>query len=229
MRMRQAISYPKLLLTAVDDYDENLIGDSESLASKIINYDELETPGKIKVLLEKLRLLKKLEQKVVIWSNFIGTLSLIRRSCLQQGWSAEIISGQTPTEDKYSGEVLTREAIIDDFKTEGSGMDILIANPAACAESISLHRTCSHAIYYDLSYNCAQYLQSLDRIHRVGGSENKESNYYFFQYENTFENDILENVLKKYRNMSQIIDKEFPVYELEDFDDDVEAYERIFS
>ena len=108
-------------------------------------------------------------------------------------------------------------------------MDILIANPAACAESISLHKTCSHAIYYDLSYNCAQYLQSLDRIHRVGGSEEKRSYYHFLQYKHTFENDILENLRRKFQDMSLIIDQDFPVYDIDFGDGDIDAYQRIFG
>ena len=76
-----------------------------------------------------------------------------------------------------------------------SGLDVLVANPGACAESISLHKTCFDAIYYDLSYNCAEYLQSLDRIHRVGGSEDVEVNYYLLQYYNTIEAQIVDNLV----------------------------------
>jgi hypothetical protein len=43
-----------------------------------------------------------------------------------------------------------------------------VANPAACAEGISLHRVCHNAIYVDRSFNAAHYLQSVDRIHRLG-------------------------------------------------------------
>ena len=229
IRMRQAISYTKLLASAVDGYDEVLIEQEESLASKIVGYDSLEIPGKITALLEKIEELRKNDQKVVVWSNFIGTLNLIRESCEARSWQAEVICGNTPTESKYDDSILTRERIIEQFQKEGSGLDILVANPAACAESISLHKTCSHAIYYDLSYNCAQYLQSLDRIHRVGGSESKPSHYYFLQYDQTFENDILENILCKSRDMSRIIDQEFPIYEMEIDDIEVEAYERIFG
>ena len=45
---------------------------------------------------------------------------------------------------------------------------VLVANPAACAESISLHTVCHHAIYIDRTHNAAHYLQSQDRIHRLG-------------------------------------------------------------
>ena len=106
-----------------------------------------------------------------------------------------------------------------------------MANPAACAESVSLHKNCSNAIYYDISYNCAQYLQSLDRIHRVGGSENKSSYYHFLQYDRTLDQDILANVRGKADRMSQIIDQDYPIYSLDMFDEDDElaAYDRLFS
>ena len=34
-------------------------------------------------------------------------------------------------------------------------------------ESVSLHRSCHHAIYFEMDYNAAPYFQSRDRIHRV--------------------------------------------------------------
>jgi len=124
----------------------------------------------------------------------------------------------------------TRERIRDEFVDANSGLDILVANPAACAESISLHKTCYHAIYYDLSYNCAQYLQSLDRIHRVGGSEINQAHYYFLQYENTIDRDIKANLEQKAVKMYDIIDEDYGIYSLDMFeeDDEIKAYERLF-
>lgn len=129
------------------------------------------------------------------------------------------------------GDELTREEIIRQFVDPYSGVDVLVANPAACAESISLHKTCSHAIYYDMSYNCAQYLQSLDRIHRVGGSEEKPSHYHFLQYEDSIDEDILANVERKALLMRAVIDKDYPIYSLDMFaaDEELEAYERLFG
>jgi SNF2 family DNA or RNA helicase len=128
-------------------------------------------------------------------------------------------------------EELTREDIIAEFVDQQSDVRVLIANPAACAESISLHKACTHAIYYDLSYNCAQYVQSLDRIHRVGGSETRPSHYYFLQCADTIDREILANVRRKADNMSRVIDQDYPVYALDMFeeDDELEAYERLFG
>ena len=94
-----------------------------------------------------------------------------------------------------------------------------------------LHKTCFHAIYYDLSYNCAQYLQSLDRIHRVGGSEINQAHYYFLQYENSVDQDILSNVRRKAQQMNDIIEKDYEIYSLDMFEEDgeIEAYKRLFG
>ncbi len=211
IRRRQAVSYASLLLGAIENYSENLIEPENGfLVGKIRNYCDLETPAKMEALAEMLRDLHSRGEKVVVWANFVGTLHRIRQECSKLGLWSEVVYGGTPTDETGLKEE-TREKIIETFKDRDKGLDVLIANPAACAESVSLHRTCSNAIYYDLSYNCAEYLQSLDRIHRVGGSEEKESFYHFLQYRDTFEAQILDNLNVKTARMLEVIDQEFPL------------------
>lgn len=231
VRLRQCLSYTPLLASAVTEYSEDLIGDDLSLSDVIKHYDELETPAKVTAMLSLVRELVAKNQKIVIWSNFVRTLERLRDLIAAEGIGVRLIYGATPIERVDTREELTREEIIRDFVDPVSSVRVLVANPAACAESISLHKACSHAIYYDLSYNCAQYLQSLDRIHRVGGSENKPSHYYFLQYADTIDNDILSNVQQKAGNMSRIIDQDYPIYSLDMFEEDEEseAYERLFG
>ena len=69
-----------------------------------------------------------------------------------------------------------------------------MAIPQACSESISLHKACHNAVYYDMNYNTSEFLQSLDRIHRVGGSEKNPVFYHFLQYENSIDAKIYERV-----------------------------------
>jgi SNF2 family DNA or RNA helicase len=229
-RLRQTVSYAKLLGSAVLEYNENLTGDDLSLADVIRHYDDLEVPGKIKSLLVLVGQLRAQGEKVVVWSNFIGTLKLIRQHVESSGHGVGLIYGDTPTESTPLNDEQNREQIIAAFVDPTSSVDVLVANPAACAESISLHKTCAHAVYYDLSYNCAQYLQSLDRIHRVGGSEDKVAHYHFLQYGGSVDQDLLSNVQNKARRMSAIIDQDYPVYALDMFaaDDELEAYARLF-
>jgi len=231
MRLRQCLSYTALLGSAVSEYTENLLESDRSLSDVIMHYDELETPGKLEALIPVVRELRGRGEKIVIWSNFVRTLRLIRDKTHDAGLGVRLIYGATPIQKASVSDELTREEIIREFVRLDSGIDVLVANPAACAESISLHKTCSYAIYYDLSYNCAQHLQSLDRIHRVGGSENKPAHYLFLQYEDTIDDDILANVRNKAEAMSHIIDQDYAVYSLDMFaeDEELEAYERIFG
>jgi SNF2 family DNA or RNA helicase len=231
IRLRQCLSYASLLGSAVSEYDEDVVPADFSLSDIIRRYATIEQPAKLGALLALVRTLRDCGEKVVIWSNFIRTLELLRDSLSDRGYGVGLIYGGTPVHEADVSEELSREEIIREFCNPTSGMNLLVANPAACAESISLHKTCSHAIYYDLSYNCAQYLQSLDRIHRVGGSENKESQYHFLQYADTVDEDILCNVQSKAQRMSAVIDKEYAVYSLDMFspEDELDAYERLFK
>ena len=231
IRLRQCVSYIKLLSTAIENYDESIIDNSSDLSRIIYDYGTLELPAKLEYLLELVKQFKEQNQKIVIWANFIGTLELIFNQLNKKGFYCKLIYGKTPIEQTSIEEEETRERIRNEFVEPTSGLDILIANPAACAESISLHKTCYHAIYYDLSYNCGQYLQSLDRIHRVGGSETMQANYYFLQYENTIDQDIIANLNKKANKMFQVIDGDYNVYSMDMFEegDEVAAYERLFK
>ena len=231
IRLRQGVSYALLLGSAVTDYKEDLAGEDLSLSDIIRHYDNLEAPAKLDALLSLVNQLRHQNQKIVIWSNFVCVLELLRDKIAALGHGVGLIYGGTPNEHAKIRDELTREKIIQEFVDPESSVDVLVANPSACAESISLHKTCSHAIYYDLSYNCAQYLQSLDRIHRVGGSEHKPAHYHFLQYEDTIDEDILANVRAKAENMRAIIDKDYAVYSLDMFaeDEEIEAYERLFG
>ncbi|MEI7475662.1 MAG: DEAD/DEAH box helicase [bacterium] len=233
IRLRQSVSYLHLLNKAVEDYNETVLEGDKDLKSIIRNYDKLELPAKFDFIKSKLEEFKKTKQKVVIWTNFVGTIERLEEYITNVlGFYCRSIYGKTPIEITLIPDEFTREQIRDEFVDENSGLDILIANPAACAESISLHKTCHNAIYYDLTYNCAQYLQSLDRIHRVGGSEKISAHYYFLQYANTIEHDILENLKKKAEKMSKIIDHDYEIYSLDMFEeenDDLNAYDRLFG
>jgi len=232
IRLRQCVSYLHLLNKVIENYDENFITSDKDLRYIIKDYDNIETPAKFQYLNKMLKKLQLKKQKVVIWTNFIGTINKLKKFIIHNmGLNSECIYGQTPIEQTSISDEKTREDIRDEFVDPNSGLDILIANPAACGESISLHKTCHHAIYYDLTYNCAQYLQSLDRIHRVGGSEDIEANYYFLQYINTIDQDILNSVRKKEEKMKRIIDNDYKIYELDMFndDDEINAYDRLFK
>ncbi len=232
-RLRQLTSYAKLLSTAIGEYSETII-DNSDLKSLIINYDKIEIPAKINVLINLIEEIRKKDRKILIWSNFIKSINKIESHLQKNGFNCSHIYGSVPMIGLPKKDVKSREKRIDEFLSFENKNDILIVNPGACAESISLHKSCYHAIYYDLSYNCAQYLQSLDRIHRIGGSERRVANYYFLQYENTIDEDILNNLIEKRDKMYKVIEYDSDIYNLDidvyiDEKEDENAYDRLFS
>lgn len=227
IRLRQCASWPALLRTAIPecpDYDENLLSGRGDLAESILRYESHEEPGKLTALRQLVAGLRHGQLKVVVWSTFVGTIQMLTDACTKMGIVAEALHGGIELDD--------RERIIRSFNDPSGSVEVIVANPAACAESVSLHVSCQDAIYYDLSYNCAQFLQSLDRIHRVGGSEQREARYQFLIAEASIDMDVLDNVQKKADLMRRVIDAEYPVYSLDMEDkeadrEDVDAYDRL--
>ncbi|HEX8455262.1 MAG TPA: hypothetical protein VF647_24505, partial [Longimicrobium sp.] len=88
---------------------------------------------------------------------------------------------------------------------------VMIANPAACSEGISLHTVCHDAIYVDRSYNAAHYLQSVDRIHRLGLGEGVETNIFILQsvapeQVGSIDHSVSRRLALKMRQMESVLD-----------------------
>jgi hypothetical protein len=145
---------------------------------RLASFRQHSVPAKSLKALEILERLTSQDNKVVVWSNFLSNLDqfseLVR---VRLGVACFQIDGRVPTGDEAesdapgSGSLLietdTRERIINRFLSF-DGPAVLVTNPASCSESISLHSVCHHAIYLDRTYDCGMYLQSIDRIHRLG-------------------------------------------------------------
>ena len=98
----------------------------------------------------------------------------------------------------------TREERVEEFKND-EGARVLIASAASLGESVSLHMNlrgdpvCSTAIYLDRNFNAAQFMQSVDRIHRIGVTT--EPNYYLLMGERTIDEEINQSLTAKWKNM----------------------------
>ena len=128
-----------------------------------------------------------------------------------EGIYNKILYGDTPvaTDDidpeteEYS---LTREAIIKEFNNLHSGLNVLIANPFAVAESISLHKACHNAIYLERSFNAAHFIQSKDRIHRYGLPNGTQTNYYYLVSQDSIDETINERLDIKEQRLIEIME-----------------------
>ena len=201
IRLRQTCSYVKNLITAIPPEfrkgDENLIND-EDIMKLIANYDLKEKPAKLIKLKKITKDLIDKNEKVLIWATHLKTIDLIEKELISEGINASRITGKTKLQE--------RENLKDQFNDASSKLNVIVANPQACSESISLHKACHHAIYYDMNYNTSEFLQSLDRIHRVGGSEHNPVFYHFLHYENSIDIKIYERVFEKADRQMQVIE-----------------------
>ncbi len=98
------------------------------------------------------------DQKLVIWTNFTENIREL------------VIRYKAYQARPYYGEVKTvdRQKYVNEFQSADSGAaKILIAIPAAGGVGINL-TAASSAVYLDKTWNAEHWLQSIDRIYRIG-------------------------------------------------------------
>lgn len=152
-RILQFVSNPALLSSEIGFIHADL------LAAVLAEGDG----PKLKYVLKRARALANEGHKVLIWSSFVRNVEYIAERLSDHG--AVYIHGGVDAGDEDDDE--TREGKIKIFHSDPN-VRIMVANPAAASEGVSLHRVCHHAIYLDRTFNAAHYLQSEDRIHRYG-------------------------------------------------------------
>lgn len=174
-------AYMKLLKFFTNpSLDLDFIGEiNPEIAEQIRNEGD---GAKVDAVVNRAIELIKAGEKVLIWSSFVANVEVICQRLSHFG--AEYIHGGVDTEDSIDEnweweDLESREAKIKRFK-ESPDTKVLVANPAAAAESISLHTVCSNALYCDRTYNAAHFIQSQKRIHRLTEGEDQQKNIEIF-------------------------------------------------
>lgn len=197
IRLMQACYNPLLLKKSLSNYGfdfDNSISDdamdelSEFSSDKLqISLSNFTNNSRLNELTRLVKRLQNENKKIIIWAIFTDTIRSIEKA-LSADYNVGLLYGDSNND---------REEIIDNFKTS-SNLNILIANPASVAESISLHKQCNTAIYYEYSYNATHWMQSKDRIYRYGLPENiLEIDYYIFKTHDLIDNKIMGKLLLK--------------------------------
>jgi hypothetical protein len=255
VRLMQAAANPLLLAQAIDagqlaglgedepemrglsDPEELPLTETDSdLAAMLRRYEDMRVvPAKAAFVAERCRELVAEGRKVVIWTVFLGNVDLLSR-LLQDLWPL-CVTGMVPAyeaEDDESGEQ-TREQRIALFK-EDAGRQVLIANTAACAESISLHRVCQHALYMERSFNAAHFIQSLDRIHRQGMPPGVTARVEIPHIPCAVERVLNRRLRARQENLYRLLDDPMPVVGFDDEDNrglfdvaDLENMDELFA
>ena len=178
-------------------------------------------PAKFEAALQLAKKLLYEGKKVILWSVFVHNLTMIENSL--SGINYYKIDGSIPKDD--SEDLDNRERRIKEFK-KTSEPSLLIANPAACAESISLHEACHDAIYLERSFNCGQFIQSMDRIDRISQNP-KQANYYILIAKNTIDQTIDTQLEVKYSSMIHVLEDDIPEGDFELFEPELEPDKEI--
>lgn len=229
VRLLQAASNPALLTRESTEFQVPPLSASGLSVDQLIqDYHKYETPVKVDFAVRLARQLIKKQRKVLIWTAFVHNIRTLERAL--SDLHPRLVYGDVPKDENEDVE-FNREKMIHDFRTS-SRYPILIANPSACAESVSLHKVCFHAIYLDRTFNGAHYMQSLDRIHRVGINPQDKVHYYLLQSEETIDEVIDQRLDEKQARMLKLLDEDFSIMSLEyaagDFSEETEE-ERDYS
>ena len=216
IRLQQVATNPALLSEPLSSFSEeagedlaSVEADDASIMKDIMRFYDEHVPAKYE---ECLRLVQKIiatGEKVIIWVIFIKNIERLEEYLKQNGINCKVLYGATPvaSDDMKEEELVnTREGIVKEFNSPESTFKVVIANPFAVAESISLHKACHNAIYLERSFNCAHFLQSKDRIHRYGLPKDTDTHYYYILSADSVDETIDYRLKEKERRMLDIIE-----------------------
>lgn len=156
---------------------------------------------KLKYLLKKTRQLAREGHKVLIWSSFVRNVEYIAERLADFG--TVYIHGGVDAGDEDDDE--TREGKIKLFH-DNPNVRVMVANPAAASEGVSLHRICHYAIYLDRTFNAAHYLQSEDRIHRFGLPANQKTTIEIVECLDSVDETVRERLNYKIGKMAEALE-----------------------
>lgn len=218
IRLMQATGNPISLLAADNDPDTDFELPDE-LKEKIVMFGRTRVPSKFAAAREIIESHLERNEKIIVWVTFVSTLKALSSYLASCGIETKELYGGTPTggfasDDEDSAGERTRERIIREFNDSGSGLNVVIANPAAVAESISLHHACHAALYLERGFNAAQYLQSRDRIHRYGLAQDVTTVYHRLACSGSVDEVVDERLQAKEERMMRIVESsDIPLFD----------------
>lgn len=170
MRLLQLSANPVLALRAIT---QEAVGLDSGIVEQVLAEG---ASTKMRAVADMARDFAREGRKTVIWTIFTDTIYEIEH--LLADMNPVSLFGLVPSGEPT--DPATREGRIRRFHEDPECM-VMIANPAAAGEGISLHKICHDAIYLDRSYVTTHFLQSIDRIHRLGLDPGVETNVHIFQ------------------------------------------------
>jgi SNF2 family DNA or RNA helicase len=176
------------------EWPPNDVSIDQSLLDIVGRYASYEIPPKYKWVVNYVHEASLGGRKVIVWSNFIGNILALKR--LLEPYNPAVVFGATTLDERASE--------IDRFRS-ASDCNVLITNPQTLGEGVSLHEECHEAIYLDRSFNAGHYLQSIDRIHRLGLPKDQVTTIHFLQSQATIDEQVAVRIEQKVQTMSEVL------------------------
>ena len=196
-----AATNPGLLMSAVSEdaylglvWPPREISGNPHLKDMVMDYSRHEMPPKYAWLANMVKSRAEKGEKVLVWSNIVGNLRALEKTL--QAFNPALIYGGTPSD--------LRDVELNRFRNS-QDCAVLLSNPQTLGEGISLHQVCHEAVYVDRSYNAGHYLQSLDRIHRLGLAPNQETKIHFLVSERSIDERVQGRLLVKIDRLARIM------------------------
>lgn len=171
-----------------------LIPANETPLSELMrDLPSLEMSPKLRETLAQVQRNASQGRKTIVWSTFIRTLTTLQR--MLQPFAPAMVHGGT----------VERDSEIERFRNDPDCL-VLLSNPATLGEGISLHHDCHDAIYVDRDFAAGRFLQSLDRIHRLGLAPGTETRIKILVSDGTIDEVVAQRLERKLEFMGRILD-----------------------
>ncbi|WP_030568857.1 DEAD/DEAH box helicase [Streptomyces aureocirculatus] len=200
LRLLMAATSPALLLEGESRYaplDYRLppleVPQTDSLYSLLRQLPDYEFSPKYKEALSIVAENAAMGRKTLVWTTFVRSLTTMEG--LFSAYQPAVVHGGTPD----------REEQLKRFR-EDPDCHVLLSNPATLGEGISLHQVCHDAVYVDRDFMAGRFLQSLDRIHRLGLAPGTETRVTALAAEGTIDEVVALRLREKLEFMGQILD-----------------------
>ncbi len=210
MYLLEAATNPRLLTAGSAEDDEITfrhppleIPPNSSLWQLLREYNEYETPAKFQQLALILADNVEHDRKTLVWMNFVRNIQTLERMLTR--YQPATIYGGIPSVLNAPPSARTREDELARFRSD-SNCKVLLANPAAMSEGVSLHQVCHDAIYLDRTFNAGQYLQSVDRIHRLGLRPDEATRITYLITNGTIDEVIDARIKQKAERLGEMLD-----------------------
>jgi len=229
IRLRQAATDPSMLLRPIkEEYDEyynefEAIDDKVNIEEDIlelIGQFSSEVPNKYIQTKEIVKDVIKKNEKIIIWTIFIHNAKRLQEYLQKNKVKSKLLIGEIDIDE--------RESTIKRFNDpQDASFNVVIANPFSVSESISLHKGCTNALYLERDYNCSNFIQSMDRIHRYG--QTKSPTYYYLISYDSIDEIIDDRLNKKIERMNALINDDIPLFANIDNGDETEIVKDLLN